>query len=64
MNNKQFFDLVTSMRTAQKEYFAHRTPDALSRARRLEAEVDTEIRRVIQVLESKKPDQLQLNFQS
>ena len=37
---EQFIELVTSMRTAQKEYFRTRSPDALNRSKTLEKQVD------------------------
>ena len=46
MNAKEFFDLVNSMRKAQREYFATRSSDALELSKRLEREVDKEIERV------------------
>ena len=49
MSPKEFFDLVSSMRKAQREYFAVRSGDALERSKRLEKEVDREIERVISI---------------
>ena len=46
MNAKDFFDLVSKMRKAQKDYFATRSSDALEKSKRLEREVDKEIYRV------------------
>lgn len=46
MNAREFFYLVSSMRTAQREYFKTRDPQKLRAARRLEIEVDAEINRV------------------
>ena len=46
MNAKEFFSLVTEMRNAQKMYFRNRTTDNLQRSKRLEKQVDDEIRRV------------------
>jgi len=37
---EQFIELVTSMRTSQKEYFRTRSPDALTRSKTLEKQVD------------------------
>lgn len=45
MNAKQFFDLVSDMRTAQKSYFRTRSRLDLQTSKRLEKEVDEEIRR-------------------
>ena len=46
MNAREFFELVSKMRKAQKDYFATRTNDALSKSKQLEREVDAEIKRV------------------
>lgn len=46
MNAREFFYLVSQMRTAQKEYFATRDQVKLRVCRRLENEVDDEIYRV------------------
>lgn len=46
MNSREFFYLVASMRTAQKEYFKSREQLTLRAARKLEIEVDKEIERV------------------
>lgn len=39
-NNKPFFDLVSKMRKAQKDYFRTRSSNALNEAKRLEQQVD------------------------
>lgn len=62
MNAKEFFDLTASMRKAQKLYFS--TPaqaysakqEALKTSKRLEAQIDAEIKRVeeIQLREKQK----------
>ena len=49
MNAKEFFDLVSSMRKSQREYFATRSSEALEKSKRLEKEVDKEIERVITI---------------
>ena len=41
---RQFFDLVRSMREAQKTYFRTRATSALNESRRLEKAVDDEIK--------------------
>lgn len=46
MSAKEFFELVKSMRKAQKDYFATRTNSALNKSKQLEREVDAEIKRV------------------
>ena len=46
MNRRTFFEKVALMREAQKEYFCTRSHDALRKSKALEAEIDTEIKRV------------------
>lgn len=46
MNYREFRSLVTSMRAAQKEYFRSRDSAALENSKRLEREVDKELRDV------------------
>lgn len=50
MNAREFFDLVSAMRRAQKEYFASRNSSALNTSKQLEREVDKEINRVETIL--------------
>lgn len=50
MNSREFFFLVASMRTAQTEYFQTRDQKKLRAARKLENEIDAEIRRVKDIL--------------
>lgn len=50
MTSREFFFLVSNMRNAQKNYFATRSPERLRAARKLENEVDAEIRRVKNIL--------------
>lgn len=50
MNAREFFFLVSNMRQAQTTYFRTRDQRDLRAARRLEGEVDAEIRRVKDVL--------------
>ena len=54
MNPEQFFFKVKEMREAQKEYFKYRMTSALQKSKRLEAEVDKEIKRAIQIKNDKK----------
>jgi len=54
MNAREFFDKVVEMRNAQKKYFETRDKDVLSEAKRLEKEIDAEIRRVEIVLKVRK----------
>lgn len=53
MTPKEFFDKVSRMRKAQKEYFRTRSGRALSDSKRLEKEIDDEIERVNKVVEAK-----------
>ena len=49
MTPKEFYDKVVEMRKAQKEYFRFRAPSALSKSK----QIDTEIKRVEQLLSEK-----------
>lgn len=53
MRPREFFDKVSRMRKAQKEYFRTRSSRALSDSKRLEKEIDDEIERVNKVMEAK-----------
>ncbi|MCM1379544.1 MAG: hypothetical protein NC190_05510 [Bacteroides sp.] len=55
MNPQQFFQLVTAMREAQRDYFKSRSRSALERSKHLERLVDTEIDRVKEL----RPDVIQ-----
>lgn len=50
MTAKQFFNLVSQMREAQRSYFETREQHTLRLCRYLENEVDREIRRVHEIL--------------
>ena len=50
MKPKEFFDKVAEMRSAQKEYFRTRSPQALSESKRLKREIDAEIKRVNEII--------------
>lgn len=52
MTAREFFYLTSNMRQAQTQYFTTRRPEHLRAARRLEREVDDEIRRVKAILEA------------
>ena len=53
---RQFFDLVRSMREAQKTYFRTRGTSALNESRRLEKAVDDEIKNALRIeQESREP---------
>lgn len=53
MNAKDFFDLVSQMRNAQKNYFRTKAVDYLAESKRLEKAVDSEISRVNNLLAKK-----------
>lgn len=53
MTPREFFDKVSRMRMAQKEYFRTRSGRALADSKRLEQEIDDEIERVEKVMEEK-----------
>ena len=53
MNNKDFFNKVALMRRLQKEYFKTRSKSVLSECKAIEREVDTEIRRVNAIIQTK-----------
>lgn len=53
MTPREFFDKVSRMRMAQKEYFRTRSGRALADSKRLEKEIDDEIERVEKVMEEK-----------
>jgi hypothetical protein len=46
MNPRQFFDKVVEMRRLQKEYFKSRSPFVLDKSKKIEKEIDDEIKRV------------------
>ena len=46
MDAKSFFDKVSRMRKAQKEYFRTKSGRALNESKQLEREIDAEIERV------------------
>lgn len=53
---RQFFDLVRSMREAQKTYFRTRATSALNESKRLEKAVDDEIKNALRIeRESREP---------
>lgn len=53
MTPKEFFDKVSRMRKAQKDYSRTRSGRALNDSKRLEQEIDAEIERVSKVMEEK-----------
>lgn len=50
MNAREFFYLVSNMRSAQIQYFATREQKYLRACKRLESEVDAEIQRVKDII--------------
>lgn len=56
MSAKEFFYLVAQMREAQKQYFATRDTLVLRAARKLEGEVDREIRRVREIVNAQEAE--------
>ena len=53
MNSKDFFNKVAFMRQLQKEYFNTRSKSVLAECKAIEREVDTEIRRVNAIIQTK-----------
>lgn len=53
MTPREFFDKVSRMRKAQKEYFRTKSGRALNERKRLEQDIDAEIERVNKVIEKK-----------
>ena len=56
MNAREFFYLVAQMRAAQQNYFATRDRNVFRAARKLENEVDREIARVREIINSTQYD--------
>lgn len=50
MNARDFFYLAAQTRAAQKAYFANRDPNVFRACRRLENQLDAEIKRVQDIL--------------
>lgn len=59
MDAKTFFDKVSQLRKAQKEYFRTRSGRALTDSKRLEKEIDAEIERVNKVMADKQNPKIQ-----
>lgn len=59
MDAKTFFDKVSQLRKAQKEYFRTRSGRALTESKRLEKEIDAEIERVNKVMDDKQNPKIQ-----
>ena len=60
MTSREFFDKVSRMRKAQKEYFRTRSGRALTDSKRLEKEIDDEIERVNKVIAERQNPKMQL----
>lgn len=58
MNARDFFYLVAEMREAQKAYFETKDRNVFRAARKLENEVDKEIRRVREVINRADPKEV------
>ena len=56
MNSKDFFNKVALMRRLQKEYFKTRSKSILSECKAIEREIDTEIRRVNAIIQTKEQE--------
>lgn len=56
MKPRQFFELVTKMRVAQKNYCRTKNQMWLYQSRSLEGTVDTEIKRVIEIMRLKQQE--------
>ena len=59
MDAKTFFDKVSQLRKAQKEYFRTRSGRALTESKRLEKEIGAEIERVNKVMADKQNPKIQ-----
>lgn len=58
MNARDFFYMVAEMREAQKAYFETKDKHVFRAARKLENEVDKEIRRVRDIVNANPPAQV------
>lgn len=58
MDARQFFNLVSRLREAQKRYFKTRSSADLQSSKQLEKEVDEEIRRVNDIIQQKQNPKL------
>lgn len=56
MNSKDFFNKFAFMRQLQKEYFNTRSKSVLAECKAIEREVDTEIRRVNAIIQTKEQE--------
>ena len=53
MNAREFFQLVSNMRSQQRDYFRTRSPQTLAESKRLERLVDAEINRVQELMNNR-----------
>ena len=53
MNSREFFNKVAFMRQLQKEYFNTRSKSILAECKKVERDIDTEIKRVNAIIQSK-----------
>lgn len=60
MDAKTFFKKVSQMREAQKNYFKTRSSSYLRESKWLEKEIDEEIKRVNEIVESNRNPKLEL----
>lgn len=60
MNAREFFYMVKEMREAQRNYFKFRTKQFLDESKRLEKNIDAEIKRVEQIKLDKQQPRLEL----
>lgn len=58
MDARQFFNLVSRLREAQKRYFKTRSSADLQSSKQLEKEIDEEIRRVNDIIQQKQNPKL------
>lgn len=58
MNARQFFNLVSRLREAQKRYFKTRSSADLQSSKQLEKELDAEIERVNTIIQQKQNPKL------
>lgn len=62
MKPREFFDLVSSMRAAQRDFLKNRSVEDLKESKELEGKVDAEIERVNKILAKEKPKEKPINI--
>ena len=60
MTAREFYELTKAVRDAQRKYFRTRLPSDLDKSKRLEKELDNEIKRIELALKEQKNPQLKL----